>query len=122
MNLPLRRLTEEAMLALQAYPWPGNVRELENIIERTLVMVEVDTISAADLPLAAGDGTSEVQLPADAGSGGGALELNERLERLEKELIKKAMKDAGGVKTHAADILGIKASALYYKLDKYGVE
>ena len=122
MNLPLRRLTEEAMLALQAYPWPGNVRELENIIERTLVMVEVDTIGTEDLPLAAGDGTSEVQMPTDAGTGGGALELNERLERLEKELIEKAMKDAGGVKTHAADILGIKASALYYKLDKYGVE
>ena len=122
MNLPLRRLTKEAMLALQAYPWPGNVRELENIIERTLVMVEVDTIGTEDLPLAAGDGTSEVQMPTDAGTGGGALELNERLERLEKELIEKAMKDAGGVKTHAADILGIKASALYYKLDKYGVE
>ena len=122
MNLPLRRLTEGAMAALQAYPWPGNVRELENIIERTLVMVEGDTVGAEDLPLAAGDIAAEPALAADAGSPGNGLELNERLERLEKELITKAMKDAAGVKTHAADILGIKPSALYYKLDKYGVE
>jgi two-component system response regulator HydG len=122
MNLRLRRLTEGAMAALQAYPWPGNVRELENIIERTLVMVEGDTVGAEDLPLAAGDTAAEPAPTADAGSPGNGLELNERLERLEKELITKAMKDAAGVKTHAADILGIKPSALYYKLDKYGVE
>jgi len=122
MNLRLRRLTEGAMAALQAYPWPGNVRELENIIERTLVMVEGDTVGAEDLPLAAGDTAAEPAPTADAGSPGSGLELNERLERLEKELITKAMKDAAGVKTHAADILGIKPSALYYKLDKYGVE
>lgn len=122
MNLRLRRLTEGAMAALQAYPWPGNVRELENIIERTLVMVEGDIVGAEDLPLAAGDTAAEPAPTADAGSPGNGLELNERLERLEKELITKAMKDAAGVKTHAADILGIKPSALYYKLDKYGVE
>ena len=123
MNLPLRRLTPEAIVALQAYHWPGNVRELENIIERTIVLVDADTIDAADLPLAVGEGAES--RPADVVTADGhddGLALNDRLERLEKELITKAMRDADGVKTQAADILGIKPSALYYKLDKYGVE
>ena len=123
MNLPFRRLTPEAMVALQTYPWPGNVRELENIIERTIVLVDADTIDAADLPLAVGEGAegrAAGAVTADGDDDG--LPLNDRLERLEKELITKAMTDADGVKTQAADILGIKPSALYYKLDKYGVE
>ena len=47
--------------------------------------------------------------------------MTARLERLEGELIVQAMKESVGVKTQAAELLGIKASALYYKLDKYGL-
>ena len=120
INLPLRRLSNEAVQVLSSYPWPGNVRELENIIERTVVLVDSEVIGPNDLPLAGADETR-----AEAGetaASGGELGLNERLESLEKELIVQAMTDSQGVKTQAAELLGIKTSALYYKLDKYGVQ
>ena len=119
MNLPLRRLSDEALQILCDYPWPGNVRELENVIERTIVLADGDAIGAGDLPLeSTGDGWGG---DLDDPAGGVRLPLTERLERLEKELITQAMEQADGVKTHAAELLGIKTSALYYKLDKYGV-
>jgi DNA-binding NtrC family response regulator len=49
------------------------------------------------------------------------MSLPEILEDLERQLILKAFKKAGGVKTETARLLGIKTSALYYKLDKYEV-
>jgi two-component system response regulator HydG len=119
INLPLRRLTEEALSILCEYAWPGNVRELENIIERTLVLSDGESIEPADLPLEA------VATPADAESRATEADgapLTERLEQLERELITSAIQQAHGVKTQAAQLLGIKTSALYYKLDKYGVE
>ena len=48
--------------------------------------------------------------------------MHERLQGLEKKLITEAMGKTQGVKTKAAELLGIKTSALYYKLDKHGVE
>lgn len=118
MNVPLRRLTPEALELLRKYPWPGNVRELENVIERTVVLGDGVTIGASDLPLGAGEGVGEGEVD----EVGGNVMLNERLEGLEKKLITEAMGKARGVKTKAAELLGIKTSALYYKLDKYGVE
>jgi two-component system response regulator HydG len=121
MNLPLRRLTADALELLCKYPWPGNVRELENVIERTIVLGDGITIGSSDLPLGVGDeGGEDDQVQMD--DGGGDVMLNERLEGLEKRLITEAMGKAQGVKTKAAELLGIKTSALYYKLDKYGVE
>ena len=51
-----------------------------------------------------------------------SLALNERINEMERSLILQAMNEAGCVKTRAAELLGIKTSALYYKLDKYGIE
>lgn len=120
INVPLRQVTPAAMQILQDYPWPGNVRELENIIERTIVLSDGDTIAPVDLPFdnvptapAASEGTGT--------EGESATHLTDRLEGLERELITRAMQQARGVKTQAAEILGIKTSALYYKLEKYGV-
>ena len=49
------------------------------------------------------------------------IPLDDALYSLEKKLIMQALKDAGGVKNRAAKILGIRTSALYYKLEKYGL-
>jgi len=119
INLPPRRLTDEAMEVMCQYPWPGNVRELENIIERTVVLVDGDTVGPNDLPLAA-EGMSRGNAEA-AADGDAQIALTDQLESLERELILKALEQADGVKTQAATLLGIKTSALYYKLDKYGV-
>ena len=119
MNIPPKRLTEEALAGLKSYPWPGNVRELENVIERTMVLVDGEEIGYHDLPLTFDKGAAEEG--AGATDDGGLL-LNERLDEVERDLIARAMEEAQHVKTKAASLLGIKTSALYYKLDKYGLD
>ena len=120
MNIPPKRLTEEALTSLKSYPWPGNVRELENIIERTMVLVDGEEIGYHDLPLAF-DAAVEEGVAAEAADDGSLL-LNEHLDELERDLIARALEEAHHVKTKAASLLGIKTSALYYKLDKYGLD
>ncbi len=124
INVPLRRLSPEALQILCDYPWPGNVRELENIIERTIVLSDGETIGPADVPFDGADGVPIPGAGTESASqrGDGDEPLTEQLEGLEKELIQRAMQQARGVKTQAAERLGIKTSALYYKLEKYGVE
>jgi DNA-binding NtrC family response regulator len=51
-RLPARRVTDEAMQVLKAYPWPGNVRELENKVKRAVIMSEKKTLTPADLDFA----------------------------------------------------------------------
>ena len=128
MNIPLKRLTPEALACLARYRWPGNVRELENVIERTIVLAEGKEIGSHDLPLALEGAAAEGSLPLDERGGDmGLLEersllLNERLDAVERDLIARAMEEADHVKTKAASLLGIKTSALYYKLEKYGLD
>jgi len=119
MNIPPKRLTKEALAGLKSYPWPGNVRELENVIERTMVLVDGEEIGYHDLPLTFAEGIAEER---DAANDDGSLLLNERLDEVERDLIARAMEEAQHVKTKAALLLGIKTSALYYKLDKYGLD
>ena len=127
MNIPPKRLTEEALTGLKSYPWPGNVRELENVIERTMVLVDGEEIGYHDLPLtfdaaAAKEEGAEAAAEGAEAADDGSLLLNEHLDELERDLIARAMEEARHVKTKAASLLGIKTSALYYKLDKYGLD
>ena len=119
INIPTKRLTKEALAGLKNYPWPGNVRELENVIERTMVLVDGEEIGYHDLPLTFDEGMAEERA---GDTDDESLLLNERLDEVERDLIARAMEEADHVKTKAAALLGIKTSALYYKLDKYGLE
>ena len=118
MNRPPVRLTDRALQALVAYSWPGNVRELENVIERTIVLSDGEEVDLSDLPLGV---ESDGERAEPAGDAQGEIPLNERLDDLERQLIQAALERSGGVKTRAAEVLGIKTSALYYKLEKYGL-
>jgi len=111
------RMTGEAMAALRAHAWPGNIRELQNLVERLCVLAPREEIGPGDLPEAFKHAAPEVDLELPDETVG----LNDALERLERELILRAYRRAGGVKTRTAELLGIKASALYYKLEKYGI-
>jgi two-component system response regulator HydG len=112
-------LSEGALRALQRYPWPGNVRELENAVEQALVFAEGAELLDSDLP-------AFLQGPRSQSAAGGLpvvqgdRTLPEILEDLEAQLIRQAYEKAKGVKTETARLLGIKTSALYYKLEKYG--
>jgi two-component system response regulator HydG len=115
-NPEIRGIADDALGRLMAYGWPGNVRELENVIEQSLVFAEGSQIGVESLPGALqGRGDEErLDVPKE-------MSLPDILEDLERQLILKAFKKAGGVKTETARLLGIKTSALYYKLDKYEV-
>ncbi|HEY8209286.1 MAG TPA: sigma-54 dependent transcriptional regulator [Myxococcaceae bacterium] len=119
MNRAAGDISESAMRAFQRYPWPGNVRELENAVEQALVFSEGTELAEADLPaFLRGPATHKTAgaLPVVQGD----RSLPEILEDLERQLIQQAYEKAKGVKTETARLLGIKTSALYYKLEKYG--
>ena len=115
-NARIRSISDEALGRVLAYHWPGNVRELENAVEQALVFAEGDTILPAALPP-----FLQPTGPSEALSVNRALALPEILEDLERQLILKAYEQSGKVKTETARLLGIKTSALYYKLEKYGI-
>jgi len=115
-NPRVSTISDAALGRIMAYHWPGNVRELENAIEQALVFAEGDEIAPAALPafLQTGGDEDRLEVPRE-------LSLPEILDDLERQLILKAYSKAHGVKTETARLLGIKTSALYYKLDKYGI-
>jgi DNA-binding NtrC family response regulator len=106
-----KRLTgfdEGAMKALLAHPWPGNVRELDHAIERAALMAQGETIRAADLGLRADrEGPPRIE------------EMS--IEDVEALLIKKALARFDGNVSHAANALGLSRSALYRRLQRYGL-
>jgi len=112
LRKPEMRLSESGLNVLTAYDWPGNIRELENVLERAVVLSEGNEIGEADLSFM----TSEAQGTKVADS---FLNLGAVLASVEKRQIENALKAAGGIKAKAARLLGVKESALYYKLEKY---
>jgi two-component system response regulator HydG len=116
-NPRVRAVGDAALGRIMAYHWPGNVRELENAIEQALVFAESDEIEPNALPQFLQGGAED-----DALSVPRELSLPEILDDLERQLILKAYAKANRVKTETARLLGIKTSALYYKLEKYAIE
>ena len=100
----------EAMEALRNYSWPGNVRELRNLVCRSLVFTEGPRIEASDLALAMQDPASpSLDEPSDLS-----------LDRIERDLIFKALAESSGHHQKAADLLGISRRTLSRKLKLYG--
>jgi DNA-binding NtrC family response regulator len=106
---PVERFEGPALEALRAHPWPGNVRELDHAVERAVLMSRGAAVRAADLGLRTGPE-----------AGGGSLE-DMSLEDVEKVLIKKALGRHDGNVSRAADALGLSRSALYRRLQRYGL-
>jgi len=108
-----RRLTVSgaAMRALARYAWPGNIRELENEVQRWVALVET-RVEPADLSPAI------VEPRGPAASDPDDLRLRPRLERLERELLDRAMTLAQGNQTRAAGLLGLSRFGLQKKLKR----
>ncbi|OAQ20980.1 sigma-54-dependent transcriptional regulator [Thermosulfurimonas dismutans] len=104
--------SREVLEFLLTYHFPGNVRELKNLIERAVILVEEETITIKDLALMP-------EGPEDLTQKLLTLPLTEAVETLEKIRIREALEKAGGVKTRAAEFLGISERVLRYKLEKY---
>jgi len=110
----VERMDEGVLAGLQQYDWPGNVRELENTIERAVVLSPGPTVSAKAVSVLGASAPQTTGLP--------SLKLRQNIEWVERETIRRALEQAGGVKKDAAELMGISQRALSYYLAKYRLE
>jgi two-component system, NtrC family, nitrogen regulation response regulator NtrX len=114
----------EAMQMLQAQPWPGNIRELRNVVERLLLFVEADTVTAATVQTALPGQASPLSATASAGSavGLGSGTLADRVEQFERQVILDEIRRQNHHITNAAKALGLERSHLYKKCQQLGID
>ncbi|MBW1975436.1 MAG: sigma-54-dependent Fis family transcriptional regulator [Deltaproteobacteria bacterium] len=108
-DMPVKKLSKEALQKLKSYTWPGNVRELENVIQRAILLSQGDEIKASaiifdDIEAPTTDGHFEEVMP---------------IREMEKKMIFKALNMTNGNRTKAAKILGITVRTLRNKLKEY---
>ncbi|MEJ2588797.1 MAG: sigma 54-interacting transcriptional regulator [Deltaproteobacteria bacterium] len=104
-------IESEAMSRLMTYPWPGNVRELRNVIERAVAVAGEGPLKREHLPM---DLLEDP--PRDLETQVQPKSLREEMTRVERGIIERALRYAGGNRTEAARILGIHRSGLYQKM------
>jgi two-component system nitrogen regulation response regulator NtrX len=107
-----------AVAVLQHYSWPGNVRELRNVIERLMIMVPGETISAADLSFLDHGAAARLE---PAAPGTERLTLHEARDRFERDLILRTLAAQQGNMSRTAEVLGVERSNLYRKMRAFGI-
>jgi two-component system response regulator AtoC len=115
-------ISPAALEALQKYPWPGNVRELSNLVERLVVLENVDTILPRHLPEWITTNTDNTTKPKQTSCVFVLPEAGISLEEVEKDLIKQALERAEYNKTQAAKLLNISYDTLRYQVKKFGLD
>jgi Nif-specific regulatory protein len=104
-NRPVAGLSPETHALLRNYDWPGNVRELQNAVERAVVLGSSDHIRPEDLP----EALVETNQPAHSG----ILRYHEAVNSVKRELIIRAIEQAGGSFTEAAKLLDLHPNYLH---------
>lgn len=117
-EIPVQGIDGEVERLFYQYSWPGNVRELEHVMEHALIFASGEMIKAEDLPNTFRNNI-DTSIHLDKIPGNAALP--DVLEQVEKAMIMRAMEQAGGVQTVAAEMLGIGKSGLNQKLKKYNL-
>jgi len=110
-----KKISKEAMNLLAEYDFPGNVRELENIIERAVILNDGDYVDVEDL-------SDKVRTRTVTRRGLNMDNAQMTLEELEKEYLISVLEETNWQKKKASSILGINASTLYRKIQRYGLE
>ena len=113
------RVSPEALAALLEHSWPGNIRELENLMERSVLLCDGDTIALSDLPGLRG-GT--IETTADDLEDLGLKEyVRVHTSKLERARIRRVLEALDGNVTRAAQRLGISRKSLQTKMKEYGL-
>lgn len=107
-------IAPETLALLTAYSWQGNVRELENTIERAVALARGAVLTPEDLPERIRSGGASSAILAKAKT------KRLTLAELEREYILEIVRETGGNKSRAAEMLGLDRKTLYRKLDEYG--
>jgi DNA-binding NtrC family response regulator len=105
----VRGISAEAMKTLSAYDWPGNVRQLRNVIHRACILARGPEIEPHDLP--------PLETPPPD-----VLSMPRTIAGMERQLILATLRDTGGNKTAAAQMLGVTARTLLNKMKLYARE
>jgi two-component system, NtrC family, response regulator AtoC len=111
----VRGVSDDAMRRLQTYGWPGNIRELRNAVERAMLLVEGDELTADQFPVASAAATrltEGVALPATGID----------LEQLERSLVVQALERSTWNQTRAAALLGLNRDQIRYRIEKFKLE
>lgn len=113
-NQTALEIAPETLALLTAYSWQGNVRELENTLERAVALARGAVLSIEDLPerIRNASGNTSAILAA-------AKSKRLTLDELEREYILEILRESGGNKSRAAEVLGLDRKTLYRKLDEY---
>ena len=120
--------TSKALEKLMGYKWPGNVRELRNIVERAALMSEDGIIEPADIInidleiKEQGRDENHGQELRETGEGETSIDIDNKLQKLEKKLIVDALINTKGVQSKAAELLGIKERSLWHRIKKYNID
>jgi two-component system, NtrC family, response regulator PilR len=110
-----------ALAAITEYAWPGNVRELENAIERAVaVSRETDgLIQAEHLPESvrglSAAAERKIRIPSEG------MDFQKHIQKIEKEYLLEALRAAEGVRTRAAELLGMSYRSFRHLAKKYNV-
>lgn len=112
-----------ALDALAAYAWPGNVRELRAAVERAVIFARKERIHVRDLPPSVVSGRPALAIEGTAWRGPAeAAEPPANIREAEKQLIVRALKEAGGNRSTAAKQLGMSRRTMHRKINRYGLE
>ena len=114
MKKNITEISQEVIALLMNYDFPGNVRELENVIERGVALTNSNAIETANLP----EDLRELSIKTFRKKEGKIPSLEDQ----ETSYIQWVLKEVGGNKTLASQILGIDRVSLWRKLKKYGLE
>ena len=116
MNKDVVGLSDDALNILYQYEWPGNVRELKNVIEKSMINVQGDTIMPSHLPSDITQGCIEFQGYKREGK------LSDAENALKRDMITDAMHRFQGNKSKAAEALGISRAGLRKMMLSLGID
>src|SRR5580692_10355823 len=119
----------DALDILASYAWPGNIRELENVVERAVLFCDTQNVRVQDLPPEVRGTLAPTQAPiteadlqaAFASEGGLKEHVKVAMNRLERELVGRALVQTSGNVTHAARLLKISRKGLQLKMKELGL-
>jgi len=117
-------LEDSARTALRSYAWPGNVRELAHLIERSVLLARRPKLNATDLRLPGTTMRAKIAVTAAPAIRSEAVatdsfDLKVAMEKLERQMIDRALNKASGNRTEAAALLGLNRTTLVEKIRKY---
>jgi DNA-binding NtrC family response regulator len=120
LEAPVSSISPAALSKLMDYHWPGNVRELENVMERSLVLARGPELGPEEIRL--DESSTKTAAPGAAATDSWFLPDGLTLDQHERQLIREALRRAGGNKSQAARLLGLTRNAFRYRLSAMGME